>query len=482
MGDGTVVIITLLAYKVLLLGLGILAERWNRDEADYFLGGRKLGPVVAAVSASASSSSAWTLLGVSGAAYGWGLGAVWLFPGCVGGFCLNWFVLAPALRLLSHRDRDLTVTQVLAGPVGGPGRGAIVVSASLIVIFSFTVYVASQFQGAGKSLNASLGLDPVTSVLLGAGVIVVYVMLGGFWAVSLTDTLQGLVMAAASVLLPIGALVAVGGPGPFIEGLQAVAEPGYLSLTRGMATPAAIGFVLGILGIGLGYPGQPHVVNRFMAMREGGRTMRTARFVAITWAVVVYSGMLILGWCGRVLHPAIDDPEAILVLVNHEVFPPVVAGVILAALLSAIMSTVDSQLLVAAAAVTHDLGLGGPDPRTNLLRSRLVVFGLSAVAVVLALEGPDEIFSTVLFAWTAMGAAFGPLLVVTVLRGRVAPRTTLVAMLAGFGLAVAAYNLPFARNTAWERVFPFAVALLIALLPAARRGPTVRESPLRPGC
>ncbi len=469
MSHQTAVLVTLVAYKIALVTIGLLAQRRTHDGADFFLAGRRLGPLVAAVSAAASSSSAWTLLGVSGAAYAWGLAALWLFPGCVGGFGLNWFRLAPALREYSHRSGAITVTEVLAGPPGRPLRRQILGLASLIVLLSLGTYVASQFQGAAKTFSETFGLSLTSSVLLGSGIVVFYTMLGGFWAVSITDTLQGLVMAAASILLPLAALAAVGGPGGLVEGLSQVDSPNYLSLTRGFGPIAALGFIFGLLGIGIGYPGQPHVVNRFMAMRQGAKDMRRGRQIAIGWAVVVFSGMLLLGLCGRILFPGLLDREVVFLTATNALFHPIVGGVLLAAVLSAIMSTADSQLLVAASSVTHDLGLGGDSAESSLLRSRVVVLLLSIGAVLAALYGTPEIFSQVLFAFSAMGSAFGPLLLVTVLKGPVPPGATLLAMASGFLLSVIAYSFPQTQGTAVERIFPFLVALAIALWGRRRR-------------
>lgn len=464
-----VIVATLVVYKVVLVGLGLFAQRRTQNGADFFLGGRGLGPIVASVSASASSSSVWTLLGVSGAAYAWGLGAVWLFPACVGGFALNWYLLAPALRRLSHRSLALTTTEVLAGEEGSPWRGAIVTTASLITIVSLGVYVASQFQGAGKAFNETFGLSVESSILVGSAIVVVYTLLGGFWAVSMTDTLQGLLMVLTSIVLPFAALRAVGGPSELFVGMAAVDVEGYTSLTRSLSGPLGIGFVAGLLGIGLGYPGQPHVVNRFMALKEEPGALRLARRLAMGWAVVVYAGMLLLGWCGRLLLPGLGDKEVVFVAATHLLFSPVVGGVMLAAVLSAIMSTADSQLLVVASTVTHDLGLGGHGKQDLLWRSRLAVVGVSGLAVVIAFVGSQEIFSRVLFAWSAMGAAFGPLLLVVALRGPVSPPRTLAAMVAGFGLSVAAYSFALTKGGVTERVLPFVVALLIAGFSRRRR-------------
>lgn len=467
MRETTAIAVTLVVYKIALLAIGLAANRRTRDTTDFFLGGRQLGPVVAALSASASSSSAWTLMGVSGAAYLWGVSAVWLLPACVGGFLLNWYVLAPRLRAYSHRTGALTVTDVLAGPRHEPGARWVARTASAIVLISLLAYVASQFHGAGKTFAETFEMDLVTAVLLGSGIIIVYTLLGGFWAVSVTDALQGLVMAGASIAVPIAAFGAVGGWGGMMAGVAASPVEGFGSLTRNMTTAGGVGFVAGLLGIGLGYPGQPHVVNRFMALRDGPSVV-VGRRVAMAWALVIYVGMIVVGLCARVLFPDLADHELALLHSTTHLFSPTAAGIIVAAVLSAIMSTADSQLLVAASSVSHDLR-ASDDAQVGLGQSRRVVLGLSAAAVVVALVGSEDIFNRVLFAWAAMGAAFGPLLLVTIFRGRVPPKGALASMLVGFGTSVAAYLWapPGARGVL-ERVVPCVLAGAVAWI-ASRR-------------
>ncbi len=346
---------TLLLYHLLLLGIGAWAARRNRDEADYYLGGRALGPWLAALSSAASSSSAWTLLGVSGAAWLYGLGAVWILPACVGGFALNWWLVARPLQRASRASGAVTLTAFLADGLRPRAARAFVWSASGIVLASLGTYVASQFQGAGKTFAEVFGLGATEAVLVGGGVVFLYTLAGGFWAVSVTDALQGLVMAAAALLLPVAALMATGGPAGLAAALEAQ-DPVLLDPFRGLGTGAALGMVLGTLGIGLGYPGQPHVVNRFMALRDE-RAFRRGRRIAMAWALLLYSGMLVAGWCGRALFPpeALADREAVLLRLAGHLFPPAVAGVVIAAVLSAVMSTADSQLLVCGSTVSHDL-------------------------------------------------------------------------------------------------------------------------------
>jgi len=453
------VLVTLLVYKIALIAIGLWASRRTTDTLDFFLGGRRMGGFVAAISASASSSSAWTLLGVSGAAYLWGLPALWLFPATLLGFLVNWLWVAPRLMALSRRENAVTLTDVIAGPASAL-RPWIVGLSSFIIVFSFLFYIAAQFQAAGHAFVSSFGLSMSASVLVGAGIIVLYTLLGGFWAVSVTDTLQGLLMASTAIVLPLLALSAVGGFGGLASGLDAARAPADLPYAAGSLI-AATAFVLGTLGIGLGYPGQPHVVNRFMALGDL-RALARGRLIAIAWALVVYAGMLLVGLCGRVLYGAVADGEQIFFEVTHRLLPPVASGVMLAAVLSAIMSTADSQLLVAGSAVTHDWRPVESKPRRALLVSRMVVFVVSGIAVGLALYAPQAIFSRVLFAWHAVGSAFGPVLVLRLLGMQIRPPAILGSLAAGFGLTVFLHAFPDAPGDAAERLLPLALAFAIA--------------------
>lgn len=465
----TIVIVTLVAYKLLLLGIGWWAKSRNRDEEDFFLGGRGLGPLVAAISYSSSASSAWTLLGVSGIAYVIGVSALWIAAGSFTGMLVAWFWIGPRLMRFSREHRHITLTDLLAHDSSGSMRRAIVVTASLIVIFSFTFYVAAQFQGAGNSFATTFGLSMNESILVGAAIIMVYTMLGGFWAVSVTDTVQGLLMALTAILLPVAALIEVGGFSGFMDGLRAASTPEQLSFSGGKAGLVAVGFAAGSLGIGFGTYGQPHLLVRFMALRDE-KALRQARLITIAWYSLVFLAMLFVGLAGHVLHHSIDNSENIFFLMTENLFPPLVGAVVLAAVLSAIMSTADSQLLVAASAVSHDLGLGRKHPQRNLLISRLTIAGLVILAVMVAMFLPEKIFSRVLFAWSALGAAFGPMLFCRLAHLPVRPGGVLASIVAGFALSVVFYLLPNTPGDVLERLAPFCIALFIALASVQRSG------------
>jgi sodium/proline symporter len=451
-----------------MLGIGWWASKRNTDSEDYYLGGRKLGPAIAALSASASSSSAWSLLGVSGAAFAWGLPAFWLIPATISGFLINWYLIAPRLHEQSRGNGALTLTEFIAGPRGDPARRTIMRMGAAVILFSFTFYIAAQFQAAGTTFASVLGIEQNTAIMVGAAVVLLYVWLGGFWAASVTDSVQGILMAVSALLLPTLAIVAVGGPAILLDGLVGDHNGGF-SLWTGQATlPAAVGFVCGLFGIGLGYPGQPHVVNRFMAI-ESQQAIVRGRRIALSWACVIYTGMVLLGWCGRLLVDNLGDGEQLLFVLATLLLPAMLAGVMVSAILSAIMSTADSQLLVAASSVSHDLGDHHAQPAQGLSRARWVVLLIGILAIVLAIVFPDRIFSRVLFAWQALAAAFGPLLVMTLWRGTVLPGWRIAALAAGFLLTVTLSWTVDSPGDWVERLVPLAVALALAWLGSRRR-------------
>lgn len=457
------VLVTLVVYNALLIGVGLWARGRNKDVEDYFLAGRGLGPWVAAISASASSSSAWTLLGVSGAAYAWGLPALWLFPATVGGFVLNWAWVAPRLQRLAREEGAVTLSEVIAPANMGGMRQLILRVAAIIIVFCFVFYIASQFEAAGKAFESVFGLSKQTSILVGAGIVLIYTLLGGFWAVSVTDSIQGLLMAVAAIVLPVTALLAVGGFDPLIGGLAELGNTGSPIRSRTFGALTSLFFVLGLFGIGINYPGQPHVVNRFMALRDE-QSLRQGRIIALCWALIVYSGMLLLGLSARVLFSELGDSEQVLFHVAGILLPPIISGVILAAVLSAIMSTADSQLLVASSAISYDWRLASQRTKTGLEGTRTTVVVILILATILALVWRADIFSRVLFAWSAAGSAFGPILIMRLLGRTVSERSTLIAMLTGFGMTVVISWFPDMPGDFAERILPFIAAISIAAL------------------
>jgi sodium/proline symporter len=463
----TIVAITLIAYKLLLIGVGAWASGRNHSGEDFFLGGRQLGPWVAGISYSASASSAWTLLGLSGAAYVLGVSVIWVALGSISGMFVAWYVIAKRVREASHNDKLVTMTDFFGHGIDGAWRAPLVRSISFIILFSFVFYVAAQFQGAGTAFSGAFGMPRTHAILLGAIIVLIYTWLGGFWAVSLTDTIQGGVMAVAAVALPLMTLSHLGGVSGFVEGLVASASPDQLSLTGTSAGLLGIGVVFGGLSIGFGTYGQPHLIVRFMALRDDSARRQAAVITAI-WYLVVFFGMVFLGLAGRVLFADLDNPEQVFFKVADSVFSPLVAGLLTAAVLSAIMSTADSQLLVSASVLSHDLKLEQRF-KSRLFLGRLAVLAVVVLAAAVAVFMPAQIFARVLFAWVALGAAFGPLLFARLWQWRIAPNNQVAGIWIGFGLAVILSWLPNTPGDVAERLLPFAAHFLYLLFVRGRK-------------
>ena len=456
---------TLLVYFAALFAIGAWAKRRTHDDDSYFIGGRRLGAVVASLSYAASASSAWSILGVSGIAFSQGISAIWLLPGTLTGTVLVWFWLGRRLNQAAHRNRWITLTDLVAEGVKGRQRMYLISLAALAVSISFTFYVAAQFQGAATAFSNIMVVEELPALLLGSGIVLVYTLIGGFWAVSLTDALQAVLMLVAAVLLSLVALQAVGGLDGLSQGLASVATSTQLSLTGGRQGMLAAGFLLGLLSIGFGPLGQPHLLNRIMAIRDM-KLLYRAGTIAVTWQVVVLVSMFMLGLCGHILleRASVTDSEQIFFLLTDRLLPSVLAGVLIAAVMSAIMSTADSQLLVAASALSHDLM-----HRASLAVSRLFVLIIGLLAVFIAYGLPDTIFSRVLFAWNALGAAFGPVVIARLLRWSVSPAAVTWAVAVGFGLTFILHLAPNTPGDVAERSIPFALAMGIVLAAKSRQ-------------
>jgi sodium/proline symporter len=462
-----VVLITLVVYKVILIGIGFWASKRTSDSDDFFLGGRGLGPVVAALSYSSSAASAWVLLGLTGIAYAYGVSTIWVALGSITSMLVVWFWIAPRLMMFSREHDHITLTEVVAHQTSGSQRRLIVWLSTFIIVASFVLYIAAQFQGAGNTFASTFDMSMPSSIALGAFIIMIYTLLGGFWAVSVTDALQGTLMAIAALVMPVAAYLSVGGMPGLLEGLAASSNDAQLSLTAGYAGLFALGIVFGGLAIGFGTYGQPHLMARIMALRDD-KAMRQARLITIVWYLIVFLGMWFVGLSGHVLHSGLENSEQIFFVMLDGLFPPVIGAIFLAAVLSAIMSTADSQLLSAAAAIANDLGLGGNDQKRVLLISRLTTVVLVVASVVVAIYLPEKIFSRVLFAWMALGAAFGPVLFARLAGVYVTPLSAFMSIMLGFGLTVVFSFTANAPGDIAERLLPF-IAALVPLFLSGRK-------------
>ena len=363
----------------------------------------------------------------------------------------------------SEQQQLLSATEFIALGTSGRQRQYIVSLVSAVILFSFVVYIASQFQGAGNTFASTFNMSSAGSIVLGGAIIVLYTLLGGFWAVSVTDTLQGLLMVMAAIALPVAALTQLGGPLAFWSALASQTSAPYMSLTGNSAGLAAIGMVAGCLAVGLSAIGQPHLVARFMALRDNN-ALRQGQIIATTWYAVVFFGMYLLGLTGRLLVADLTDAEQVFFAVNAALFPSALGAILLVAVLSAIMSTADSMLLVAGTTVAHDLGITRRFRLRALLVSRGVIAIISVAAIAVAIYIPATIFQRVLFAWVAIGSALGPVILCRALGVAIAPARILPAIGTGFIAAVICYLLPNTPGDIVERTLPFALGTAVLLL------------------
>lgn len=481
--SGTIAAVLALYVAVLLL-IAWRAQRRTRGGEDFHLAGRSLGAWAAGISSTASSESGWVTLGAVGMTYVHGISGLWYAPGCLLGYLVNLYVVAPRLRTLSLQQGSLTLADVLSRRWGDP-QHTVRLTAVGIVVASMMTYVAAQMTAAGKAIQSTLGLGSLSlggvevspyalGVLTGALVITAVTALGGFRAVAWTDLFQGLLMAGALVALPAYAVASLGGFGALWAGLHA-ANPDFLSATGGMVGPLLAGFVVGELGIGLGYPGMPHVVTRYMATRSED-DLRRMRVIGVLWGVAVFYGAGLVGLAARVMEPTLADPEQGLMVVAMRLLHPAVAGLMLAAVISAILSTVSSQLLVAASSVSYDVveGVLGrhPDERRSLRLGRLTVAAVGALGILLALSESRVVFWFVLFAWSALGASFAPLVLLALGRSAMNRFGATAGMLTGAGVTVA-WKIGRGAAEASGLVVPLGVvgvaAALVLLAAATRR-------------
>ncbi|MEO1045051.1 MAG: sodium/proline symporter PutP [Pseudomonadota bacterium] len=428
METGTLV--TLALYFIAMLGIGLYA--WRKSTSDiegYMLGGRQLSPAVAALSAGASDMSGWLLLGLPGALYVSGLVEAWIGIGLFVGALANWIIVAPRLRQQTEAlGNSLTIPQFLGRRFPDKALLLRTISAIVIIVF-FTVYTAAGLVGGGKLFASAFGQDYLVGVWLTAGVVLAYTMFGGFLAVSLTDFVQGCIMVVALALMPVVAVINLGGWGE-TEALLAAIDPSPLSLTEGLTLA---GF-LSATAWGLGYFGQPHIIVRFMALRSVD-DLPTARAIGMGWMGVSLVGAIGVALAGRAYVNAnsltLDDPETIFILLADMLFHPLITGFLLAALLAAIMSTISSQLLVSSSSLTEDFYRRFL--RRDASEGELVTVGRLAVAAVaiaaglIALDPESQVLGLVANAWAGFGGAFGPLILLSLCW----PRMTGVGAVAG---------------------------------------------------
>ncbi len=440
-----VIALTFALYLAAILMIGWYAYRRTRDLADFILGGRRLGSGVAAFSASASDMSGWLLLGLPGFAYAAGLESLWLAGGLLLGTWLNWRLVAARLRVFSVAyGNALTLPEYFANRFEertGILRGL----AAFFTLLFFLIYTASGLVAGGKLFESVFGLPYVWSVALAVLSIILYTAIGGFLAVSWSDVLQGLLMVLALVVLPWIALTQIGGLEPALDRIGSL-NPDLLDpLTSTDGAALGLIAILSLAAWGLGYFGQPHILARFQAI-ESPDKVGLARRIAVSWVAISLAGATLTGLAGiLMIEPALagGERETVFIQLVNLLFHPIVAGVLLAAILSAIMSTADSQLLVCSSAFTEDVYRNvfrRTASQAELVRvGRLAVVLVSLAAFLLALDPEAMVLDLVAYAWAGFGAAFGPALLLSLYWPRMSGSGALAGILVG-GITVVVWK------------------------------------------
>lgn len=434
------VIISLGLYFAIMLAIGLFAYRNSEANIEgYLLGGRQLSPAVAALSAGASDMSGWMLMGLPGAMYIAGMSSAWIGIGLVIGAWCNYKFVAPRLRSYTEvANNAITIPDYFAERFVDQSNLLRIISAIVIILF-FTLYTSSGVVAGGKLFESSFGLDYTLGVFITAGVVVAYTLFGGFMAVSLTDFVQGCIMFIALILVPTVVIFDLGGITATINTVNAI-DPNFFSLFMAVGSTESISLIaiISLMAWGLGYFGQPHIIVRFMALKSV-KDMPTARRIGMSWMIIALVGALTTGLFGMAYANAnqlqVDDPETIFIILSQLLFHPLIAGFLLAAILAAIMSTISSQLLVTSSSLVNDIYevvLRKNAPQTELvLASRLAVLLVAIVAIFLALGENKSILSLVSNAWAGFGAAFGPIILLSLYRQDISKTAALAGILSG---------------------------------------------------
>lgn len=439
----------IIAYLAVVVGMGVVLARKNRTTEDFYLGGRKLGPFVTAMSAEASDMSSWLLMGLPGVAYVTGLAdAAWTAIGLAIGTYINWLVVARRLRRYTHLCGNSTTLPLFFSNRYRDEKKILSVLAAVLIIIFFVPYTASGFAACGKLFSSLFGWDYVPAMVVSAVVIVAYTTLGGFLAASTSDFLQSIIMTIAIVVVFGFGISNVGSFGAVLDNAKSMA--GYFSLVQihdpvtGTAAPYGALTIASMLAWGLGYFGMPHVLLRFMAI-EDAEKLKLSRRVASVWVVISMAVAIFIGVIGNAMTkagsiPALEDAETILITISdlisrHGVLAALVAGVILAGILAATMSTADSQLLAASSSASQNILkevlIKDMDEKTGMLTARITVLVIAVIGMFIARDSNSSVFQIVSFAWAGFGASFGPLVLLALFWKRSNLPGALAGMLSG---------------------------------------------------
>ncbi|GAB3177708.1 sodium/proline symporter PutP [Nesterenkonia halophila] len=483
--DSSVQLVAVILYFACMLAIGYYAYRRTSSYDDYMLAGRRLRPSTAALSAGASDMSGWLMMGLPGAIYASGLVEAWIAIGLTVGAWLNWKFVAPRLRAYTEVSQNsITIPSFLESRLKTDNH-AVRIIAGLIILAFFIFYVSSGLVAGGQFFTVAFGLEYVPGMLIVAGVTVVYTLAGGFLGASLTDVVQGTMMFIGLLLVPIIALATMGGWGDVTSGVDAADAASGGDVDRmSFLVGASFWGVVSAVAWGLGYFGQPHIIVRFMAMRSVADAP-AARRIGIGWMALAGFGAVMTGLIGVAYFQsegsALDNPEHVFLVLAQAMFHPFIAALLLAAVLAAVMSTISSQLVVSSSALVEDIYLSfgrNSTRRQQLMLGRAAVLTVSVVAALLALDTESTILDLVGFAWAGFGAAFGPVVLLSLYWRKLTMPGVLAGMVVGAVTVGVWGSTDTLSGVVYEIIPGFALALLAAVvvsLATYRRNAQVEE-------
>ncbi|MFJ5760895.1 sodium/proline symporter PutP [Neobacillus sp. NPDC093182] len=448
-------------YMAGMLLIGYFAYKRTSNLSDYMIGGRGLGAAVTALSAGASDMSGWLLMGLPGAMFSQGLSASWIAIGLTIGAYFNWLYVAPSLRTYTETaNNSMTIPAFLENRFGDHSNMLRLTSGLVIIVF-FTFYVSSGMVSGGVLFETTFNLDYKVGLWIIASVVIAYTLFGGFLAVSWTDFVQGLIMVIALILVPVVTIMKVGGIGPAFSEIKGI-DPKLFDIFKGTTFLG----IISLMAWGLGYFGQPHIIVRFMAI-SSVKEIKKARRIGMGWMIFSVGGAMFTGFIGLAYYSKqglkLSDPETIFIELSEILFHPLITGFLLAALLAAVMSTISSQLLVTASSLTEDVYKTffrrSATDKELMFISRISVLVVSVISVIVAFDKNGTILSLVGYAWAGFGAAFGPVILLSLYWKRMNRWGALAGIIGGAVTVIIWANVPVLVNTLYEIIPGFIVSL-----------------------
>src|SRR5690606_6192880 len=473
-------------YMLLMILIGLYSYKKSTSNSDEFLiGGRKMGAAVTALSAGAADMSGWLLMGLPGAMYLSGLSASWIAIGLTIGAFLNYVIVAPRLRVYTEVAKNAITLPVFFENRFHDKTQLLKIASSVLILVFFTLYTSAGMVSGGRLFESAFNMDYYTGLFVTSSVVVLYTFLGGFLAVSLTDFVQGTIMVLALVILPIVVITQIGGLSDTLDIIENK-NSNYLDLFKGTTTIS----ILSLMAWGLGYFGQPHILVRFMAI-EHVKDIAKARNIGISWMIFTVGGAMLVGLFGIAYLQKFDlatmqrfdgskeVAETIFIHLSRVLFHPLIGGFLLSAILAAVMSTISSQLLVTSSSMTEDIYKTfinkNATPKSMLIMSRISVLIVAIIALLLSLNPKDSILNLVGNAWAGFGAAFGPLIILSLLWKRTTAMGGLAGMLVGGAVVLAWVYVPHNYKEVYEMIPGFILSFLTIIVVSLLTKPVSKE-------